>query len=105
MQDRPFIGQEREEWATWTCGYAAVPGAVHCGRDVIWHGIALDDTDTVGMGSCDEHLPQMKLSADYVHPHQHPCGMPGSLFRWPENECYTDWDEAAEFAAEAEVTA
>jgi hypothetical protein len=41
----------------------------------------------------------MNLSADYVHRIQHPCGIPGSKFRWPDNECYTEWDEGSEFAA------
>ena len=45
----------------------------------------------------------MEMSADYVHPLKHPCGLPGSVFRWPENECYMEWDESAEFAAEAEL--
>jgi hypothetical protein len=93
---KPFMGPPREEWKAWTCGYSP-PGAIGCTRDVTWHGVALDETsetDAGGMGSCDEHLPQMRLSADYVHPHQHPCGVPDSMFRWPENECYLDWDGA-----------
>ena len=53
------------------------------------------------MMSCDDHLRQMKLSADFVHPLKHPCGLPGSTFRWPENECYMEWDETAEFAEAA----
>ena len=24
----------------------------------------------------------------------HPCGIPGSHFRWPENECFTEWDDS-----------
>ena len=51
--------------------------------------------DIAGMASCDEHLCAMKLTADFIHPHEHPCGIDGSRFRWPENECYTDWDELA----------
>ena len=103
MDHKPFLGPPHEEWKTWTCGYSPCPGAIGCARDVAWHGIALDEIDAAGMGSCDEHLPQMKLTADYVHPHEHPCGVPDSRFRWPENACYLDWDEAellAQAAAE-----
>jgi hypothetical protein len=97
---KPFLGKPREEWQHWTCGYEPYPGAIACSHDAVWHGVALDgDGDAPGMASCDGHLPAMKLSADYVHPHQHPCGVPGSMFRWPENECYLDWDEAELLAA------
>ena len=101
----PFPGPLREEWQIFLCGHAAAPGALHCDRDATWHGFTVDDRTariTAMMESCDEHLPYMKLSADYVHPLQHPCGIPGSKFRWPENECYTEWDET-EFAGLAEV--
>jgi len=97
---KPFLGPPRSEQEHWVCGHQAHPDAIHCNRDVVWHGMALDgERITAGMASCDEHLPHMKLSADYVHPHQHPCGVPGSMFRWPENECYLDWDEAELLAA------
>lgn len=107
MDHKPFLGPPREEWKTWTCGYSPHPGVIGCARDVAWHGVALDEIDAAGMGSCAEHLPQMKLTADYVHPHHHPCGVPGSLFRWPENECYLDWDDAellAQAASEPVMT-
>ena len=108
MRDLPHLGELREEWEHWVCGYAPGPGDLGCHRDTAWHGVVLDDPCehiVAMMGSCDDHLPQMKLTADFVHPHKHPCGIPGSEFRWPENECFTDWDEAAEFAAEAGMTA
>lgn len=95
---KPFLGPPREEWEHWICGHLAHPGAtISCSRDATWHGFALDDASeqvAVMMSCCDEHLPQMKLSADYVHPHKHPCSVPGSRFRWPGNECYLDWDDA-----------
>jgi hypothetical protein len=49
----------------------------------------------------------MALTTDFMHPQQHPCGIPGSRFRWPENECYTDWDESelTEFADSGVVNA
>jgi hypothetical protein len=107
---RGFLGPEREEGLSWICGYLPHrgPDAIHCSRDAIWHGFMLDDAcehAEVMMSCCNEHLPQMKLSADFVHPLKHPCAIPGSLFRWPENYCYTEWDESAEFAAEAELVA
>jgi hypothetical protein len=109
MRDLPFLGEPREEWENWLCGYAATSADPACHRDSVWHGFVLDDPCeriVAMMSSCDEHLPQMKLSgADYVHRLKHPCGIDGSKFRWPENECYTDWDERAEFAAVAELTA
>jgi hypothetical protein len=62
--------------------------------------MVIGEVDLIAMESCDEHVPIMRQVADYVHQLVHPCGIPDSMFRWPENECYTDWDESAEFAAE-----
>lgn len=102
MRDLPLLGEPREERESWSCGYADAP----CAHDAAWHGIVLADPDPAqdiaGMASCDEHLCAMKLTADFIHPHEHPCGIDGSRFRWPENECYTDWDELAESTAEKE---
>ena len=95
LRPLPWLGPPRDEWALYVCGYAPEPGGLHCNRDATWHGLVLDDPAehiAAMMESCDDHLPQMKLSADYVHPITHPCCIPGSRFRWPENECYTDWD-------------
>lgn len=90
-----FLGDLREGWQTFVCGHAASPGDLHCDRDAAWHGFLVDGDDIVAMmACCDEHLPEMKLSCDYVHALIHPCGIPGSMFRWPENECYTEWDES-----------
>jgi hypothetical protein len=101
MRDLPRLGPELPEWAVYVCGYSASPADVICGRDATWHGFVLGDPrwGIAMMESCDGHLPQMKATADYVHPLVHPCGIPGSQFRWPENECFMDWDEAAELAA------
>jgi hypothetical protein len=103
MRELPWLGPPREEWTVYLCGYSNVPGEPHCNRDATWHGIVLDDQAerfTAMMVSCDGHLRQMKLSADFAHPLVHPCCIPGSTFRWPENECYTDWNES-ELVAEA----
>ena len=103
MRSLPLLGDPREEWATGLCGFGGVPGGMICGRDATWHGFVLDDPAkriAAMMTSCGDHVRYMRLSADFVHPLQHPCCIPGSSFRWPENECYTDWDESAEFAAE-----
>lgn len=106
MRELPHLGELRDEWAVYVCGYSPAPGELHCNRDATWHGFVLDDPAeriVAMMESCDDHLHRMKLSADFVHPLQHPCGIPGSSFRWPENECYTDWDETAELGAMAEI--
>jgi hypothetical protein len=108
MRPLPYLGDVRDEREKWSCGYATAPERTHCLRDATWHGFLLDDPAeriVAMMSSCDGHLGHMKLSADYVHPMKHPCGIPGSSFRWPENECYTEWDEAAEFTAAELVTA
>jgi hypothetical protein len=109
VRDLPGVGEPSEEWAGGRlCGYK-LPGEVGCLRDAIWHGIVLDDACEdveLAMSSCDEHLPAMKASsADFIHRLKHPCGIDGSKFRWPENYCYTDWDEQAEFAAVAGLAA
>ena len=102
------MGGPREAREGWTCGFAGrVPSSADpvCGREASWHGFVLDGEAqhvVSMMSSCDDHLRFMKLTADFTHPHRHPCAIPGSLFRWPENECYTDWDEAGELAAAME---
>ena len=100
MRKLPLLGVPLPEWAVYVCGYSPVPGELACARESIWHGFVLDDPAeciVAMMTCCDEHVGRMRLTADYVHPLKHPCGIPGSNFRWPENECYTDWDEGSEF--------
>jgi hypothetical protein len=99
MRDLPHLGVQRPEGLEWTCGYAGLApalGVPACQRDATWHGFVLDDPGeqiAAMMSSCDEHAPFMALTADFTHPLVHPCAIPGSRFRWPENDCYTDWDE------------
>jgi hypothetical protein len=94
----PWRGESREEWQIFICGFQASRDAMHCDQDSAWHGFAVGDHGIKAMmTSCDEHADAMRQVAEYVHPLVHPCGIPGSMFRWPENECYTDWDEQAEF--------
>jgi hypothetical protein len=94
-----WVGKEREEWQHFICGHSATPEALHCDRDAAWHGMRFEaDGDMLAMSSCDEHKPILEYLCDYVHLLAHPCGIPGAMFRWPENECYTDWAETAEFA-------
>ena len=105
-----FLGAPREEWEQWICGYLPHrgPGAPACSLDATWHGFVLDDAGELiaaMMSSCDGHLPEMKLNADYVHPHQHPCGVPGSEFWWPDNECRLDWDDTELLAGALEAQA
>jgi hypothetical protein len=107
MSELPSLGREREEGKRWSCGWTDLSvNEPLCHRDATWHGVVLPDPGeqaAPAMSVCDEHLPPMQLLADYVHPFKDPCGTPGSSFRWPENECYIDWDEAAEFAIETAV--
>ena len=91
------MGEPTEEWRHFLCTYSPTPDDPKCQRDATWHGMVITDDDLLAMESCDEHMPVMAQLAHYVHPLVHPCGVPGSLFRWPENECYTEWDEHAEF--------
>jgi hypothetical protein len=93
----PWIGPESEPWRTALCSYSLKPGEPHCTRDATWHGMKFDGDDVVPMESCDEHKPIVEALCDYVHPYVHPCGIPGSLFQWPENECITEWAEQSEF--------
>ena len=90
----------REPSACWACGHQSDENGPHCDREATWHGFAIrgHKIDAM-MASCDDHLERLKANADYVHPMAHPCAIPGSVFRWPENECVIEWDDAAEFAA------
>jgi hypothetical protein len=102
MRKLPLLGESREPWENWVCGYSPTPADLVCHRDATWHGFVLNDPAqriVAMMSSCDDHLPQMKLTADFAHRLQHPCAIPGSSFRWPENDCYIDWDVPAELAA------
>ena len=90
-----YLGDVRDEWAHYVCGYAPAPGELHCNREAVWHAVLLDDDAkriVAVMESCDEHVAFVKLSADYVHTLQHPYAIPGSRFYWPENVCIMEWD-------------
>ena len=99
-----YLGDVRDGLgAHYVCGYAAAPGELHCNRDATWHAVLLNaaaKSIVAVMESCDEHVAAVKLSADYVHPLQHPCAIPGSRFHWPENVCVMEWDDAEAFAAD-----
>jgi hypothetical protein len=106
VRDLLLLGEERDEWESGFCGYQRYPGDIACARDAVWHGFVLDDPCkqiVAMMCCCDEHLAHMKLSADFIHRLKHPCCIPGAWFRWPENECYLDWDDGAELAQVALV--
>lgn len=103
---KPRIGEESESWRIGLCAYSDAPGEPHCTRDARWHGIKeADGGNLIGMPACDEHLPIMRTLANYVHRLVHPCDIPEAEFRWPENACFLDWDEQAEFAAALPVGA
>lgn len=104
---KPLIGPAEEPWASFLCGYSPKPGDGHCRKDALWHGVATGSEDpAIGLASCESHLPQMRLSADYAHPLEHPCCVPGALFVETENRCVIEWDDAELLAAScASVTA
>ena len=88
----------RDPAENWSCGYEphGLIGVWVCLKPATWHGFQLnqDGTSIVSMmAACDDHKALMSFSADYVHAMVHPCAIPGSMFRWPENECHIDWDE------------
>ena len=99
------MGGTRAEHLIFLCAFAPTPADLSCNADATWHGLVIGDEAVEAMMCCDAHLAVMAAIAHYVHPLVHPCGIPGSLFRWPENECYTDWDEAEFVTAEASVSA
>jgi hypothetical protein len=74
----------------WSCGFHNNATDPACLAPAVWHGFIISDEDDITgmMACCDRHLEVMKLSADWVHSIDSPCGLPGSRFRWPENECY-----------------
>jgi hypothetical protein len=73
----------------WSCGFHTSATDPACLAPAVWHGFKTTGNDIDGMMACCEpHLWVMKLSADWVHSIDSPCGLPGSCFRWPENECY-----------------
>lgn len=79
----------------WTCGFSPT-GILECLDEAVWHGFRLtpDGLSIESMmAACVTHKPKMAARCDYVHPMDSPCGVAGSRFRWPENECYVEWDE------------
>lgn len=98
MSNLDWIGPPRDPEMKYFCGFAPRLGDLHCNRDVTWHGIKFDENgDIIAVSSCDLHQDVITDICEYVHPHVHPCGIDGAIFRWPENECFIDWDENAEF--------
>lgn len=77
----------------WSCGFEPEPKNWVCAKDATWHAFRLTP-DRKGiesmMASCDDHMLRMSANADWMHPMRSVCGLPGSRFRWPENECYTE---------------
>lgn len=87
-RDRPYTSA-----SNWTCVYSPSPTSPECGAEALWHGFLLNaDGSTIDAmtACCDDHRPVMTRNVDYVHPLTHPCGIPGSRFRWPENVCHMD---------------
>lgn len=90
------MGTQRPTAENWSCGFEPneVP-ADWCAKPATWHGFQMDAemAHIVAMrASCDDHLVYMGKHADWVHPMKSVCGLPGSRFRWPKNECYIRLD-------------
>jgi len=93
---------ELDDALNWSCGYSDTPTSPPCMDPAVWHGIILSEPIQV-MSSCDEHRPIMDLSADYVHEMGSACGLPGSYFIWPDNECILPDDGTELLAHHAEA--
>ena len=87
-------GGMRPTAENWSCGFELLEGAFVCAQPATWHGFRLtyDGSGIIAsmMACCDPHKERMVACADFVHPMGSVCGLPGSRFRWPENECYMD---------------
>lgn len=89
MGDRNELSPELK----WTCGFSP-DGPLECLDVATWHGFILTADGTridCMMAACDTHRPDMR--ADYEHPMESACGLPGSRFVWPENLCYIEWGD------------
>lgn len=89
------MGTMRPAAENWSCGYEPEPKNWVCAKPATWHGFRLtEDGKEIAsmMASCDDHLIDMGKRTDYRHPMKSACGLPGSRFKWPENECYLDFD-------------
>lgn len=97
--DERYVEKPRPVELKWSCGFAPTPGVEDCLDPATWHGMGFAGSDVHEMASCDAHKPLMEAAADYVHEMDSPCGLAGSLFKWPENFCFIPWDEEALTAA------
>jgi hypothetical protein len=56
------------------------------------------------MASCEQHREVMALSADWVHPMDSACLLPGSRFIWPENQCVMPDEDVLHLAESATLS-
>lgn len=101
-RDRPYSPA-----SNWTCVHSPAASAPPCGAEAVWHGFLLTDGGAridAMTACCDDHRPAVECLVDYLHPLTHPCGIPGSRFRWPENLCrMDDWTPQVHIALAAET--
>jgi hypothetical protein len=99
---------ELDEALNWACGFSEHETDPPCMVPAQWHGIILDDDQSVivaVIASCDDHREVMALSATYVHEMDSACGLPGSIFVWPENECLMPEQDDAVLFGQATMAA
>lgn len=104
---KPLLGARQDDTRiSWQCHYSPAPGIPLCLAEAKWHGIVVngsDGFDHAGLPCCDHHLPQMRLTADYVHELVHPCCLPDAKFDEDTNRCRLDWDETPLFVGATEA--
>lgn len=107
--DRPLLGTRQDEKRiAWQCHYSPAPGTPLCLDEATWHGIVMPAhgrPEGAGLPCCDYHLPQMRLTAEYVHELVHPCCLPDARFIEAANACRLDWDETPLLTGAAEAVA
>lgn len=73
----------------WSCGFQTSDTDPACLAVAVWHGFkTVGDQIESMMACCDRHIAIMELSANWTHRLESACGLPGSMFKWPENLCY-----------------
>ena len=73
----------------WSCGFEPDGDQITCTEPARWHGVITDSGEIIVMMTCcDQHRSVMALSANWIHELASVCFLPGSYFRWPENECF-----------------